>query len=54
MATLLVARKLQNAKGEAIVHFPSYFNQLIRRMGYVKAKHTVRTEFHIFVCIKQS
>ena len=50
--TLLVDRAQQNAKGELIVHLKAYFNQLIRRVGYIKAKLIMRREYHIFVNIK--
>ena len=50
--TMLVDRQLQNDKGKAIVDFKAYFDTLLRRVGYIKAKRIIRTEFHIFVCIK--
>ena len=50
--TMLVDRQLQNDKGKAIVDFKAYFDTLLRRVGYIKAKQIIRTECHIFVCIK--
>ena len=50
--TMLVDRQLQNDRGAAIVDFKAYFDTLLRRVGYIKAKQIIRTECHIFVCIK--
>ena len=49
---LLVDRKLQNAKGESIRDFKAYFDELLRRAGYIKAKQIIRQECHIFITIK--
>ena len=50
--TLLVDRNLQNAKGKGIVDFKAYFDTLLQRVGYIKAKQIMRREFHIFIVIK--
>ncbi len=50
--TLLVDRKLQNTKGESIRDFKAYFNELLYRVGYVKAKQIIRQECHIFITVK--
>ena len=49
--TLLVDRKLQNTKGESIRDFKAYFNELLCKAGYVKAKQIIRQECHIFITI---
>ena len=50
--TMLVDRRLQNSKGKSIVDFKAYFDELLRRTGYIRAKVIVRSEFHIFITIK--
>lgn len=50
--TLLVDRNQQNNKGVAITNIKAYFDELLRRVGYIKAKTIMRREFHIFICIK--
>ena len=50
--TILVDRQLQNKEGEKIVHFKEFFDQLIIRTGYVKAKEIMRNQYNIFVCVK--
>ena len=49
---MLVDRQLQNEQGKKIADFKAYFDSLLRRVGYVKAKQIMRTECHIFVCVK--
>ena len=48
-----VDRNQQNKRGAQIVDFPSYFNELMRRCGYVKASSIVRQRFNISTFIKQ-
>lgn len=50
--TVLVNRHHQNDKGRRLGDFPSYFNELVRRAGYMKASDIVRQRFSIYVQIK--
>lgn len=50
--TFVVNRGKQNEAGSKIADFPAYFDELLRRMGYVNAAHMCRVRFHIHVTIK--
>ena len=50
--TMLVDRRLQNARGASIRDFKAYFDSLIQKVGYIKSKQIIRTECHIFITIK--
>ena len=56
--TMIVDRQRQNARGAAIVDFKAYFDAVMLRLGkgvqynYFAAQRELRTECHIFVCIK--
>jgi len=51
--TIQVDRNQQNKQGAQIVDFPSYFDELMRRAGYVRAASIVRQRFNISTFIKQ-
>jgi len=50
--TMLVDRGQQNERGAQITDIKAYFDVLLKRAGYIKAKNIMRREFHIFICIK--
>jgi len=50
--TIQVDRENQNRQGAQIVDFSRYFDELIRRAGYVEAASIVQKRFNISVFIK--
>jgi hypothetical protein len=50
--TMIVDRHCQNTKGESIIDFKAFFDTLLNRVGYIKAKTIIRQEYHIFIHIK--
>jgi len=49
---LMVDRVRQNRRGAQIGDFASYFDELIKRAGYINAADIVRLRFNISVYIK--
>ena len=49
---VMVDRRNQNSKGAKIGDFGKYFNEIMRRAGYMKASDIVRVQFNISVWIK--
>ena len=48
-----VDRSKQNKQGVRIGDFKSYFDELMKRAGYVKAAHIVKEKFGIETNIKE-